>query len=229
MRKLILGDGLLGSEIYRQVGWEHVSRKKDKIDFRDPNSYKKYLKEFDVIVNCIGHVDVYSEDRQTHWDVNYKAVSDLVDLCNEHSAALVHISTDFVYTNSIENASENDVPVHNRNWYGYTKLLSDAHIQLKSDDYLLIRTSYKSRPFPYDKAWTSQKGNFDYVDNIASIIIKLIDNNSRGVYNVGTESKTMFELARRTNGAVKPSDKLYHDSMPTNITMDLQKLMEVEV
>jgi len=229
VRKLILGDGLLGSEIYRQTGWDYVSRKKDKIDFRYPNSYKKYLKEFDVIVNCIGHVDVYSKDRQTHWDINYKAVSDLVDLCNEHSAALVHISTDFVYTNSIENASENDVPVHNRNWYGYTKLLSDAHVQLKSDDYLLIRTSYKPRPFPYDKAWTSQKGNFDYVDNIASIIIKLIDNNSRGVYNVGTESKTMFELARRTNGAVKPSDKLYHESMPTNITMDLQKLMEVEV
>ena len=47
MRKLILGDGLLGSEIYRQSDWDYISRKKDKIDFREPNSYKNYLKELD--------------------------------------------------------------------------------------------------------------------------------------------------------------------------------------
>jgi dTDP-4-dehydrorhamnose reductase len=228
MRKLILGDGLLGSEIYRQSGWDYISRKRDNIDFREPGTYENYLKEFDVIVNCIGHVDVYSDDRQTHWDVNYKAVSDLVDLCNENCAKLVHISTDFVYSNSVENASEKDVPVHNRNWYGYTKLLSDAHIQLKSVGYLLIRTSYKPKPFPYEKAWTSQRGNFDYVDKIATIIIKLIDDDLCGVYNVGTESKTMFELACRTRESVEPLDKLYHDSMPTNITMNLGKLTNVK-
>ena len=225
MRKLILGDGLLGSEIHRQAGWEYISRKKDQIDFRNPDSYKNYLKEFDIIINCIGHVDVYSDDKQTHWDVNYKAVTELVDLCNEGDIKLVHISTDFVYSNSIENASEDDVPVHNGNWYGYTKLLSDAHVQLKSDNYLLIRTSYKPKPFPYEKAWTSQKGNFDYVDEIATIIIKLIERNLNGVYNVGTELKTMFDLAKKTNETVAPSDKLHHELMPTNITMNLNKLM----
>ena len=229
MRKLVLGDGLLGSEIYRQSGWDYISRKKDKIDFREPDSYKNHLKKYDVIVNCIGHVDVYSDDRQMHWDVNYKAVSDLVDLCNENNVRLVHISSDFVYSNSIENASESDVPVHNENWYGYTKLLGDAHVQLKSVDYLLIRTSYKPKPFPYDKAWTSQKGNFDYVDNIAAIIIKLIDNDLRGVYNVGTELKTMYDLAARTKKTVQPSDRLHHSTMPVNVTMDLGKLMSEEL
>jgi len=229
MKKLILGDGLLGSEIYKQSTWDYISRKKDKIDFRDPTSYQQYLKEYDIIVNCIGHVDVYSSDRQMHWDVNYKAVSDLVDLCNANKIKLVHISTDFVYSNSKENACENDVPVHNGNWYGYTKLLSDAHVQMKSNDYLLIRTSYKPSPFPYEKAWTSQRGNFDYVDKVATIIIKLIDNNLNGVYNVGTESKTMFDLAKRTNKTVQPSDKLYCESMPADITMDLTKLMSEEL
>tara|TARA_R100000008_G_C3578999_1_gene167155 strand:- start:235 stop:921 length:687 start_codon:yes stop_codon:yes gene_type:complete len=228
MKNLILGDGLLGSEIINQSNWDYISRKKDKIDFRDTSSYKKYLKKYDTIINCIGHVDVYSNDKQMHWDINYKAVSDLVDLCNTNNSKLVHISTDFVYSNSVENACENDVPVHNGNWYGYTKLLSDAHIQLKSNNYLMIRTSYKPKPFPYDKAWTNQRGNFDYVDEIASIIIKLIENKSSGIYNVGTELKTMYDLAKRTKNTVQPSNELYHKSMPTNITMDLSKLMSEE-
>ena len=32
-RKLILGYGLLGSELYKQTGWDYISRKKDGIDF----------------------------------------------------------------------------------------------------------------------------------------------------------------------------------------------------
>ena len=33
MRVLIIGDGLLGSEIIKQTGWDYISRKKDQIDF----------------------------------------------------------------------------------------------------------------------------------------------------------------------------------------------------
>ena len=217
MKKLILGDGLFGLELQKQTNWDYISRKKDNIDFRKPSTYED---------NCVGHVDVYSDDRQTHWDTNYKAVSDLVDLCNEHKKSLVHMSTDFVYCNSVDNASEKDVPVHPRNWYGYTKLLSDAHVQLKSNDFLLVRTSYKPYPFPYNKAWTSQEGNFDHVDVIAGLVTKLIEGNMKGVYNVGTKTKTMFDLAKQTNSEVLPSADLYHDTMPTNVTMNLGKLAE---
>ena len=164
MRKLVLGDGLLGSEIYRQSGWDYISRKKDKIDFREPDSYKNYLKKYDVIVNCIGHVDVYSDDKQAHWDINYKAVSDLVDLCNENNVRLVHISSDFVYSNSVENASESDVPVHNANWYGYTKLLGDAHVQLKSVDKCSIKQFQESDRLTELRKLFVIKNNFYWSD-----------------------------------------------------------------
>ena len=38
--KLILGDGLLGSELVKQTKWDCISRIKDNIDFDDINSYK---------------------------------------------------------------------------------------------------------------------------------------------------------------------------------------------
>mgnify|MGYP003121849538 FL=1 len=32
---LVLGDGLLGSEIVKQSGWDYISRKKDDVDLND--------------------------------------------------------------------------------------------------------------------------------------------------------------------------------------------------
>ena len=40
MSKLILGDGLLGSELAKQTGWSYISRKKvDKFDLTKPETY----------------------------------------------------------------------------------------------------------------------------------------------------------------------------------------------
>ena len=160
-RNLVLGDGLLGKELVKQTGWDYISRKKDMMDLKDIVYFIKDVERYDVIINCIGHTNTYDENKEIHWDVNYKFVSDLVSACSDKK--LVHISTDYIYSNSKSNVSENDVPVHCENWYGYTKLLGDAHVQLKSKDYLLIRCSHKPEPFPYEKAFINQSGNFDYV------------------------------------------------------------------
>ena len=164
MQIVVLGDGLLGSEIVNQTGWDYISRKKDNIDFTDIDSWWELLLPYDTIINCIAYTKTYDTNKKLHWDVNYKAVSVLVDYCNTHNKKLVHISTDYVYTNSVNEASEEDVPVHGNNWYSYTKLLADAYIELKSKNYLICRETHKPNPFPYEIAWIDQIGNFDYVN-----------------------------------------------------------------
>ena len=64
-------------------------------------------------------------------------------------------------------------------------------------------------------------GNFDYVDTIASKIIKLVKKNTNGLYNVGSETKTMFELASKTN-KVEPIKAPMH--VPHNTSMDISKM-----
>ena len=91
---------------------------------------------YNEIIKCIAHTDTYDKSRNLHWNINYKAVSDLVEICNKYNKKLIHISSDYVYSNSNPGSSEGDVPVHCNNWYGYTKLLGDAHVQLKSNNYL---------------------------------------------------------------------------------------------
>ena len=51
LKVLILGDGLLGSEIKKQTGWDYVSRKKDGIDVLDFNTLIPYMDNFNTIIN----------------------------------------------------------------------------------------------------------------------------------------------------------------------------------
>ena len=227
---VVLGDGLLGSELVKQTGWDYISRKKDGFDINNYSSYYKFfLKDHDsvawwskynTIVNCIANTNTYSDNKNLHWDINYKSVIKLSDFCSKHNIKLVHISTDYVYINSINNASENDVPIHGNNWYSYTKLLGDSYVQLNENN-LVLRGTHKQKPFPYNKAWIDQIGNFDYVDVMAGLVKQLIEKEATGLYNVGTELKTMYDLASKSN-LVTPNFKPSH--APSNVTMDINKL-----
>jgi len=227
MSKLILGDGLLGSELVKQTGWDYISRKKNGIDFTDYSTYEYFLESYNEIINCIAYTETYSENKDRHWKVNYAGVADLVHLCNFHNKKLVHISSDYLYTHSKENASEEDVPVHCRNWYGYTKLLADSHIQLKSKNFLLLRGTHKNEPFTHDEAWVNQKGNFDYISVIGKLYIKLIEADANGIYNVGTEVKTMYDLAKQTKFDVKKGLCRGFVVDNNDITMNIDKMNKI--
>ena len=225
MKILVMGDGLLGSEIVRQTSWNYISRKKDNFDFCDISTYYKNLDGYDVIVNCIANTDTYSQDKEKFYMINYKSVCVLNDHCIQTNKKLIHISTDYVYANSFRNATEEDLPLISPNWYTYYKLLSDEYIQLTNNNFLICRCSFKPRPFPYENVWMGQIGNFDYVDVIGGLIIKLINKNATGLINVGTEVKTMYSLAKQTreniDGIIKPTD------VPENISMGLTKLNNI--
>jgi len=217
MKVLVLGDGLLGSEIVKQTGWDYWSRKTG-FDIFDIDPLK--IREYDVMVNCIANTNTYSNDKESHWDVNYKFVDDLIFYGNGFYVKLVHISTDYIYANSESNATEDSIPAHGNNWYSYTKLLADGLIQLKSKDYLLCRTSFKPRPFPYENAWDDQLTNGDYVDVIASMIIEAINKGLSGVYNIGTEVKTMYELVSKDRDVIRTNS--VHGA-PKDVSMNIDK------
>ena len=75
MKVLVLGDGLLGSEIIKQTEWDYISRKKDGFDITI--SSFDCLLNYDTIINCIAYTDTYSDDKEKHWNINYKSVISL--------------------------------------------------------------------------------------------------------------------------------------------------------
>ena len=89
IKRVVLGDGLLGSELVRQTGWGCISRREQGIDFTKPHTYEHLIVGYDEVINCIAHTDTYDENRDIHWDVNYAGVSKLVDICNKHDIPLI--------------------------------------------------------------------------------------------------------------------------------------------
>lgn len=222
MKVIILGQGKLGKEISNQTKWDNLSRSKDQIDVNKFDQWKEKLLPYDVVLNCIANTDTYSKDKTEHINTNYKFVIDLVSFCNENNKKLIHISTDYVYVNSNKNASEDEVPVTDNSWYSHSKLLADSHIEIMSKNYLICRLSHKDKPFRYDSAWTDVKTNADYTDVISSLVIDLIKLDAKGLYNVGTDEKTIYDLAKQTNPNVKISTSPNH--VPKNVTMNISKM-----
>ena len=185
MKNIILGYGQLGKELVKQSKWDYISREKDKFDFTNLDTYICKIYNYDTIINCIACTDTYSESREKHWGVNYLGVIQLTNYCQKYNKKLVHISTDYIYAESLSEAKETDIPVHARNWYTYTKLLADGYVQAIADNYLLIRTSFKPFPCMYREAITTQIGNFDFTHVITKYIIRLIEKDAKGVFNVG--------------------------------------------
>ena len=209
MKIVVLGYGLLGSEIVNQTGWDYLSRKKDEIDVSEFDKWIDKLNDYNVIVNCIANTDTYSEDKEPHLNINYHFVKKLVKYCNQTSKKLIQISTDYIYANSENERRETDVPVHHSSWYGYSKLLGDSYVEFECEKFLICRLSHKSKPFPYDKAWNDVMTNADYTPKI------------EGVYNVGTSKKTIYSLALETK-EVQPISS--PEKVPKNVTMNLDKL-----
>lgn len=217
MKILILGDGLLGSELHSQTGWDIASRKLGNLDINDWMGLANLISLYDVVVNCIAHTDSYSKDKTNHWDINYRFASDISDICNNESVKLVHISTEFVYANNPCPPTEEDLPIPDNTWYAYTKLLADEYIKLNNSYYLICRELHKPNPFPYPEVWDVQTCG-DTVDKIASLIVNLINKDADGVFNVGTGEKNLSKLAPNSKITAPPPH------VPLDTRMDLSKL-----
>ena len=222
MKVLVLGKGKLGGEIVKQTGWDYLCRSEHEITIDNFDEWKNRMDEYDVVVNCIANTDTYSDDKEKHWKANYELVTFLAEYCDDNGKKLVHISTDYLYQNSVDEAKEEDEPLFEHTWYMFTKLLADEYLKEHAKNYLICRLSHKPYPFPYDSAWDDVITNADYTPVISGLVIELIKNGAEGLYNVGTERKTIYELAQRTNKNVNKIISPPH--VPKNISMNVSKM-----
>jgi dTDP-4-dehydrorhamnose reductase len=75
-----------------------------------------------------------------------------------------------------------------------------------SDNYLIIRTSFRPAVWDYPTAYTNVFTSADYVDIIAQEIATCLDIGLSGIIHIGTPKKTLYELALRRNPHVLPEE-----------------------
>lgn len=162
--------------------------------------------EYDLVIHAAAYTDVFKAetDRDKCFEVNVMGTMNL---------AKAYKDTPFVYISS--EYAHNPV-----NYYSVTKYLGELVANEIADKCLVIRTLFKPNPFPWEKAFTDQWTQGDYVDVIAPLLVEQILNwyggKSEMVY-VGTGRKTIYDLAKRTRPDVREGSiddvgvKLPHD------------------
>ena len=209
MKILIIGkNGQLAREFGRyflnkDINSKAVSHK--ECDITDLVSLKKAVRGYnpDVVINCAAYNQV--DDAEVDYSISYKVnalgVYNLVNICMDVNAFLVHYSTDYVFDGKKENGlyTEDDKP-HPINEYGKSKLCGEEWL-LESgyEKYLIFRTSWVygegKQNFIY-KLMNWAKNN-DYLKiaynetsvptstkTLVDVTIKAIDNGITGLYHL---------------------------------------------
>jgi dTDP-4-dehydrorhamnose reductase len=180
------GSGSLGQELQKYLTCEAPSHSELDITKRIVKR-----KKYKLIIHAAGYTNVDKAERESErvFDSNLGGTLNL--LYEYGNVPFVYISSEY---------AKNPL-----NMYSASKYAGELAVKCLAEKYLIIRTLFKKK-WPYPVAWTDQWTQGDYLEIIAPLIIKEIENwngISRTVY-VGTGRKTMFELAQRTKPDVKP-------------------------
>lgn len=168
------------------------------------------------VINCAAYtaVDKAEDEADIAKAVNETGARNLAQLCKQHQATLVHISTDFVFEgNDIKLLKEDDVakPI---SVYGATKLDGELAIIEELDQHIILRTSWLYSEFANNFVKTmlklgadrdelniiaDQVGTPTYAIDLANTIFDIIQNPGKkyGVYHFSNEGVTSwFDFAK---------------------------------
>lgn len=152
MKVVLIGaTGQLGADLVRafsgQPGIELVPLTHDDIEIQDYESTDRVLTKIApaVVINTAAYhnVDTCEADPAPAFAVNAYAVYRLALTCKRRRAALLHISTDYVFGGDLARRrpySESDPP-HPINAYGISKLAGEHFVRYVLDRYWIVRTS----------------------------------------------------------------------------------------
>lgn len=103
----------------------------------------------DVVVNCAAYTDVdrAETDREAAFRVNSEAVRFLAEMSVDHGSALLHISTDYVFSGDLDRPYTTEDMVSPLNVYGESKMMGVRAILETGCRGAVIRTSWLYSPW----------------------------------------------------------------------------------
>jgi len=171
VRVAIIGaNGQLGSDVLRvfstQPDLDPIPLTHADIEITDPDSIAQALgMEPEVVINTAAWHGARAE---TEMDISFRvnAVGPklLADWCRGHNAALVHISTDYVFDGKTQRPYTEDDPPCPVNIYGISKLAGELVIQALMERYYIVRVSGL-----YGVTGSRAKGDSNFVELMLSL------------------------------------------------------------
>jgi len=140
-----------------QLGWELMRQQKDlplpaigvdvdSVDITDPSRIVADLDRMAprIIMNAAAYtaVDRAETDSKTAFAVNRDGPAHLADWCRAHGAALVHVSTDFVFDGTASRPYRETDPIGPLGVYGQSKADGETAVRNALDTHVIVRTAW---------------------------------------------------------------------------------------
>lgn len=219
------GTGRMGKELLPLLsGFEVLAPTRSEMNLLDPLSIQRYSQEHqpDVVLHMAAYTDVAraEKERELCHQTNVLAVRALVQ-ATPFARRFIHISTDYVFDGERGHYHEEE-PVSPSNYYSVSKALGEEAARAHKNA-LVVRTSFKMAQWPYPRAFTDQYTSADHVDVIARELLLLLEHLAevpRHIHtlHVGTERKSIFDLAVRRTPSVAPMSR---EEAPVHIPPDV--------
>ena len=182
------GSGRLGTELQKHIRCDAPNS--TKLNILNESDIWDYY-GVDLVIHAAGYTNVVKAetDKEKCFLVNAEGTINLLKVFD--TTPFVYISSEYAH--------------HPVNYYAETKRVGELTVQAYSSKYLIIRTLFKERPFPYDFAFFDQYTQGDYVDVIAELIAKAInewDRKTCKTIYVGTGRKSILKLAEQTKPTI---------------------------
>ena len=213
MKKLLLfgSTGQLGSQLIKVVKDDYaiIEVNHKDLDFRNFYLIEDLILKNnpDIIINSMAMTDVdkCEENKTDAYRINAEAIKHIVRPLKITESYFINISTDYVFSGSDGNYSENGIaePV---NYYGVSKLIGDAYA-MSYDNSLVVRSSgiFLNKGFPlfvYNKLKKNERvyaipGYYSPISAyyLALAIKSIIPYNKTGILNIAGERTSRMNLA----------------------------------
>lgn len=187
------------------------------IDINNKKLLKKTILSIspDIIINAAAYTDVdgCEDNRQDAMALNSELPEILAKAAKANDSKLIHFSTDYIFDGKNGPYSEEALP-NPISFYGKSKLAGENNIRANIDNFLILRTNIVYGNSSYGKndfiRWiyknlksgkklniiTGQIGNPTFSDDIAEAVLRFIEKDSRGVFNLaGSDLMNRYQIA----------------------------------
>jgi len=222
------GEGLLAKHLIKANGSHKIiaptHTQMDVINYDEVRHAVNFHKP-DIFLHCAAMTTPMEHHNQwpaTSINTNIMGTAIPVMVCqyNGGRTRFVYISTDYVYP-GVKALCREDSPLQPINNYAKSKLAGEMAAQMLPDS-LILRCAFTKRPFQHPRAFTDCIKSYLYVDEIAPIILRLIESGYAGVVNVGGKRQSIYRFAKKSNPDVGTITRAeVGDWIPADTSMNL--------
>lgn len=174
------------------AGVDVVALRRPQLDLAKPSTLRTALNDVapDIVVNAGAYtaVDKAESEEELAHKVNATGAGELAQQCRRTGAAIIHISTDYVFDGSKAGAYVETDATGPTNAYGRTKFAGETVVAAACPRHLILRTSWVYSPFgnnfvktmlrlgaerPELKVVDDQQGCPTYAPHLAAAILEV--------------------------------------------------------